>query len=106
MNSTPTTESRLAALERSNARWKIGAASAVALLAGLLIGGMGQPANDTEPDPAEVVGVAGTEDQIFRIHRNGSITYIKVKNASRTAKGIWDWGDVLIDHNYRNIDKR
>ena len=106
MTNTPTTESRLAVLERSNNRWRLAAIGASALLAGFFIGGMGQPAKPAEYTPKDVVGVAGTDEQIFRIHRDGSITYIKVQNGQRTANGLFDWGDVLIDHKYTNIDKR
>ncbi|MBL4591953.1 MAG: hypothetical protein JKY96_08340, partial [Phycisphaerales bacterium] len=67
---------------------------------------MEQPAKSVEHTPKDVVGVAGTDEQLFRIHRDGSITYFKIKDAQRTANGLFDWGNVLIDHKYRNIDKR
>jgi len=104
MKTLHTTENRLTALERSNNRWRLTAVGMGALLAGFLIGGMGQPSTTT--DWNEVVGVAGTDDEIYRVHRDGSITYLKIKNGNRTAEGLWDWGKVLIDHNYKNKDKR
>jgi hypothetical protein len=109
MKSNNSTESRLSALERSNSRWRLGAVGMGTLLAGILIGGMGErdsAVQDLEHDPKEVVGVAGTDEQIFRVHRDGSVTYLKIENANRTANGLWDWGNVLIDHNYKNKDKR
>ncbi len=105
-NTQTTTENRFSALERSTARWRIAAVGASALLAGILLGGMDQPNNTNASDPKEVVGVTGIDGQLFRIHRDGSITYIKIKNAERTSEGLFDWGDVIIDHKYRNIDKR
>jgi hypothetical protein len=106
-NTHTNVENRLSVLERSNNRWRLGAIGATALLAGLLIGGMGQPAVPAQgEDPKAVVGVAGTEDTIFRIHQDGSITYLKINNGKRSAQGLFDWGNVLIDRNYRNIDKR
>jgi len=104
MNTTHTTNSRLTALERSNNRWRLTAVGLAALLAGALVGGMGQPGSTD--DSKQVVGIAGTDDEIYRVHRDGSITYLKIKNGNRTAEGLWDWGDVLIDHNYKNKDKR
>ncbi|MCA9302667.1 MAG: hypothetical protein KC996_00945 [Phycisphaerales bacterium] len=103
-NTTNTTEDRLVSLERSNHRWRLVAVGLGTLLAGFLIGGMGQPS--TQFDGGEVVGVAGTGDEIYRVHRDGSVTYLKIKNGNRTAEGLWDWGRVLIDHSYQNKDKR
>lgn len=104
-----TTEHRLAALERSASRWRLAAVGSITLLAGLLIGGMGTSTanNATQPnttDPKAVVGYAGTDDTIYRMHHDGSITYIKVPAGERTSKGYFTWGDVKIDHNYKSRD--
>jgi len=62
-----------------------------------------QPAaTDPKPDPKSVIGVAGTDDTIYRIHHDGSITYIRVPKGERTAKGYFSWGDVKIDANYKS----
>lgn len=100
---------RLASLERSSNRWRLAAVGSITLLAGLLIGGMGQsniqlPAQPEETDPKAVVGYAGTSDTIYRIHHDGSITYLKVPKGDRTAKGYFTWGDVKIDRNYKSRD--
>lgn len=104
-NTQPTIDDRLSALERSSSRWRLTAVGMGALLAGFLIGGMGQ-SSAPAPDLNEVVGVAGTDEEIYRVHRDGSVTYLKIKNGNRTANGLWDWGNVLIDHGYKNRDKR
>ncbi len=93
-----TTEDRLAALERSNSRWRLAAISSIALFAGLLIGGMGT--NNSQPDasdPKAVVGFAGTAEQVFRLHEDGSMTYLRIPKGERSADGYFNWGDIKID---------
>ena len=100
MMNTPTpivqsTEDRLGTLERSAGRWRLAAITSIALMTGLLIGGMGnQP--DT-PDPKAVVGFAGTAERVFRLHQDGSMTYLRIPKGERTASGYFNWGDVSID---------
>ncbi len=86
--------------------------SSTTLIAGLLIGGMGSGmGGSTQPETAinaeqKVVGIAATQGNIYRVHDDGSMTYIKVDNPHRTAQGIYSWGEVLIDEKYENPVKR
>ena len=108
MQNTTTTENRLSTLERSAGRWRLLAVSSTTLIAGLLIGGMSgssQPETAINAGP-QVVGIAATDGNIYRVHDDGSMTYIKVDNPHRTANGIYSWGDVLINEKYTNPDKR
>ena len=101
-------ENRLATLERSASRWRIAAVGSITLFAGLLIGGMGTSTTNTaQPsptDPKAIVGIAGSSDTIYRIHHDGSLSYLKVPKGERTAHGFFTWGDVKIDHNYKSRD--
>lgn len=95
MNTKNNTEDRLAALERSSNRWRLAAISSIALIAGVLIGGMGNQPDTT--DPKAVVGFAGTAERLFRLHEDGSMTYLRIPKGERSAKGYFNWGDVRID---------
>ncbi len=101
-------ENRLASLERSSARWRLVAVGSITLFAGLLIGGMGTNSTlDPQPepnDPKAVVGYAGTDSTIYRIHNDGSITYLKIPKGERTAHGYFSWGDIKIDKSYKSRD--
>jgi len=95
------TETRLAALERSAGRWRIVAVSSITLFAGVLIGGMGNQPNTT--DPKAIVGVAGTADAVYRVHQDGSLTYLRIPKGERTAKGYFNWGDINIDESRKSL---
>ena len=106
MNNTPnpivqSTETRLASLERSAGRWRLAALTSIALMGGLLIGGMGNQPNTA--DPKAVVGVAGTAERIIRLHQDGSITYLRIPKGERTAKGYFNWGDIRIDESRKSL---
>ena len=99
-HTTAHTDDRLSALERSTGRWRMAAICSITLLTGIIIGGMGmQP--DTN-DPKAVVGITGTADSIYRIHMDGSITYIRIPKGERSVNGFFDWGDVEIDHSRKS----
>ena len=107
MNTQPTieltTQDRLAALERSSSRWRLVAISSITLFAGLLIGGMGTSSNQPDTsDPKAVVGFAGTAERIFRLHQDGSMTYLRIPKGERTAAGYFSWGDVNIDESRKS----
>ncbi len=105
-------ETRLSALERSAGRWRLLAVSSTTLIAGLLIGGMSAGMSEgSQPDTAadaepKIVGIAATQGNIYRVHDDGSMTYIKVDNPHRTAQGIYTWGEVMIDEKFKNQTKR
>jgi len=109
MNTQPTneltTQDRLSALERSSARWRVAAISSIALFAGVLIGGMGTSSNQPNTtDPKAIVGVAGTADAIYRVHQDGSMTYLRIPKGERTAEGYYSWGDIKIDSTRKSRD--
>ena len=94
---------RYSQLAKSNARWRLLAVSSVALMGGIVIGGMGssQPDPTASPDdPKAVVDYVGTSDRIFRVHADGSMTYIKIPEGERTGFGYYNWGTVKIDQRY------
>ncbi|PCI08514.1 hypothetical protein COB72_08090 [bacterium] len=99
---------RLASLERSSNRWRLAAVGSITLLAGLLIGGMGTNSTlDAQPqkdDPKAIIDYVGTSDTIYRIHNDGSITYLKIPKGERTAQGYFGWGNIKIDKNYKSRD--
>ena len=114
-NTIESTENRLLALERSAGRWRLAALTSLALLGGIVIGGMANnsasstqptrpnrtsttPTNPTLPsNPNEIIGFAGTADTLYRLHRNGSVTYLRIPKGERTAHGFYSWGDIIID---------
>jgi hypothetical protein len=99
------TEDRLSALERSSARWRIVAISSITLFAGVLIGGMGTQTNQPNTtDPKAIIGVAGTADAVYRVHQDGSLTYIRIPKGERTAEGYYNWGDIKIDATRKSRD--
>ncbi|MEX0876946.1 MAG: hypothetical protein WD114_05765 [Phycisphaerales bacterium] len=102
MNTPNTTDDRLSHLARTNARWRLLAVSSITLMAGVVIGGMGSGAQPSQPDadPAEVIDYVGTAETIFRVHRDGSLTYLKIPQGERTGFGYYDWGKVKIDTRY------
>lgn len=105
MNTKNNTEDRLSTLERSASRWRLAAISSIALLAGIFVGGMGN--NMTQPDntnPKAVVGIAGTADAIYRVHRDGSLTYLRIPKGERTGNGYFNWGDIKIDKSRKSRD--
>ena len=94
------TETRLVALERSAGRWRLAALTSIALMGGLLIGGMGtQPSSN---DPKAVIGFAGTAERVFRFHQDGSMTYLRIPKGERTANGYYNWGDINIDQSRKS----
>lgn len=99
-----TVEARLIQLERTNARWRIVSFASIALIAGVLIGGMGnnsaQPADDAKADAKYV----GTADTIYRINDDGSINYLRIPAGERTGNGYFSWGDIKIDKTYKSRD--
>ncbi len=94
------TETRLIALERSAGRWRLAAIASIALMGGVLIGGMGAQPNTT--DPKAVVGFAGTAERVFRLHQDGSMTYLRIPKGERTANGYFSWGDINIDESRKS----
>ncbi len=105
MMNTPTpivqsTEDRLSTLERSAGRWRLAAITSIALMTGFLIGGMGNAPDAT--DPKAVVGFAGTAERIFRLHQDGSMTYLRIPKGERSSAGYFDWGDVNIDQSRKS----
>jgi len=94
------TETRLVALERSAGRWRLAALTSIALMGGLLIGGMGNQPNTT--DPKAVVGFAGTAERIIRLHQDGSMTYLRIPKGERSAAGYFNWGDINIDESRKS----
>jgi len=103
MDTHNTQNDRFAQLTKSNARWRLLAVSSITLMAGIGIGGMGlnQPEAETVPDdPMAVVDYVGTSDRIFRVHADGSLTYLKIPDGERTGFGYYDWGKIKIDDRY------
>ena len=100
MDTPPTTEDRLAHLTRTNARWRLLAVASITLIAGIGIGGMAGQPDSTPSDPAAIVDYVGTSDRIFRVHADGSMTYIRIPGGERTGQGYFGWGDVKIDERY------
>lgn len=98
MNSSPSTSDRSpAALAASLARWRTLALSLTALICGITIGGMGARTIAESGAGSPVVGVTTYKDAIYRVHENGSVTYIKVDDYVKTAKGVLGWGPFNID---------
>lgn len=105
MNTKNNTEDRLYSLERSSARWRLAAISSLAMLAGIFIGGMGDTlAQPDEENPKAIVGVAGTADAIYRVHQDGSLTYLRIPKGERTGNGYFNWGDIKIDKSRKSRD--
>lgn len=109
MNTQHLNEDRLLELTRSNARWRLLAVSSVALVVGVVIGGMGnsQPAQsgqhgvaDPAMDPTAVVDRVGMADRIVQFHADGNMTYLKMPDGERTGNGYYNWGKVKIDPRY------
>jgi len=103
MNTHNTHDDRLSQLTKTNARWRLLAVSSITLMVGVMIGGMGnaQPEAKTVPsDPTAVVNYVGTADRIFRVHADGSLSYINIPNGERTGFGYYNWGKVKIDERY------
>lgn len=102
MDTHHTHDDRLSQLTTSNARWRMLAVSSLALMGGMLIGGMGNSAQpDTTPsDPSAVIDYVGAGDRIFRVHADGSLTYLKVPDGERTGFGYYDWGKIKIDNRF------
>ncbi len=96
----PTINDRLMALERSSARWRLAAIASIALLGGILIGGMGN--QSAAADPKAVVGFAGTAERIFRLHQDGTMTYLRIPKGERSAAGYFNWGDINIDESRKS----
>lgn len=99
---TPSVESRLHRLEKTNARWRAGAIAGLAGSIGLLIGGMGQPQQTGEQRPYGYVAIG---DTIYSIDQRGNIGYINLGGAPRTAEGYFSWGRVKIDRARELIDR-
>lgn len=102
MDTHNTQNDRFAQLSKSNARWRLLAVASITLMVGVVIGGMGsQPESKSVPnDPSAVVDYVGTADRIFRVHADGSLTYLKVPEGERTGFGYYNWGTVKIDDRY------
>ena len=101
MDTQHTHDDRLSQLSKSNARWRLLAVSSIALMGGIVIGGMGssQPA-ETPSDPKAVIEHVGMADRIIRIHADGTMSYLKIPGGERTGFGYYDWGTVKIDDRY------
>ncbi len=103
MDTHNTHDDRFLQLSKSNARWRLLAVASITLMTGIGIGGMGnsQPEPKTSPDdPTAIVDYVGTGDRIFRIHADGSMTYLKIPEGERTGYGYYNWGKVKIDDRY------
>lgn len=103
MDTHHTHDDRLSQLTKSNARWRLLAVSSIALIGGVVIGGMGHAQPDESPkDPKAVVDHVGMENLIVRIHADGSMSYFKFPQGDRTAHGYYNWGEIKIDERYTN----
>ena len=93
-------EARLARVERSNARLRVGLVGIGMLLVGVVLGGMmGQPEEKRGDD---VVAYTSTDSSLYRIYESGRIEYLRLENdPPRSAHGVYNWGVVKIDTNYR-----
>ena len=80
------------------ARWRMATLLLLTLLAGLLIGGMSSAGRSGSP----VVGVTGLDGKIYRVHEDGSITYVRVDDYFKTARGAFSWGQFNLDPRYTN----
>lgn len=96
---TPNTD-RLSQLTKSNNRWRLLAVSSIALMGGIIIGGMGSAQPAESKDPKAVVEHIGLSDRIIRVHADGSMSYLKIPDGERTGFGYYDWGKIKIDQNY------
>lgn len=100
--STTHIEDRYSQLARTNARWRLLAVSSVTLMVGVVIGGMAHQPDQSSSDPKAVVSYVGTAERIFRVHEDGSLTYLKIPGGERTGQGYFTWGDVKIDTSYKS----
>jgi hypothetical protein len=103
MDTHTTSNDRYDQLAKSHARWRLLAVSSVALVVGVIIGGMGnaQPDPMSSPsDPKAVVDYIGLETRLIRVHADGTMTYIKIPDGERTGFGYYNWGRIKIDTNY------
>lgn len=93
-------DDRFLQLSKSNARWRLLAVASITLMTGIGIGGMGSQPVTMPNDPKAIVDYVGTGDRIFRIHADGSLTYLKIPEGERTGHGYYNWGTVKIDDRY------
>ena len=102
MSTQHTNEDRLSQLAKSNARWRLLAVSSIAMIAGVMIGGMGnnQQPSESPRDPKAVTDYVGLEDRIVRVHADGSLTYLRLPGGERTGQGYYNWGEIKIDPRY------
>ena len=90
-------------LAKSHARWRLLAVSSITLMVGVLIGGMGtaQPDPTISPDdPNAIVDYVGASGRIFRIHADGSMSYVRIPDGERTGFGYYNWGKIKIDERF------
>lgn len=90
---------RVARVERSNARLRVGLVGAGMLVVGVVLGGvMGQPVEKRGDD---IVAYTASDSSLYRIYESGRIEYLRLENdPPRSAHGVYDWGIVKIDTDY------
>ena len=107
---TETIESRLARLERSNARLRVGIAAVVALGTGLALGGFQLRTNQPErsrPSLTEdpVTHYFSSDERVYRVRESGMMEYIRLEdNPPRSADGVFGWGTIRIDPDRNLLD--
>ncbi|MFK7759745.1 MAG: hypothetical protein AB8C13_07360 [Phycisphaerales bacterium] len=98
-NPTEELNARIARVQQTNARLRIGVVAMGALIAGVLLGGFTQPRNS-------VVAYTATDETMYRIYESGKIEYLRLdEDPPRTADGIFNWGIVKIDDRYDLRDR-